>query len=244
MRDRDIVVDTLRIELACALRWAARLDWHEATANHFSVVTSRSGERFLVNPEGMHFGEIRASDLIEVEASASERPQGIDPTAWAIHGAMHRQGKKVGCILHTHSPYATALASVKTPELPPVDQNAMRFFGHMIVDEHFGGMGLDEEAERLGSLAGRAPILLLGNHGVIASGPGVAEAFDSLYYFERACRNYLIALASGLPLNPVSDSVAKKTAAQWKAYVDQGASKRHFAALMRILDREAPDYRS
>lgn len=233
----------LREQLACALRWAARLDMHEATANHFSVATQASGERFLINPEGYHFSEIRASDLIEVEASAASRPEGIDATAWAIHGAMHRNGRDVGCILHTHAPYSTALACLEMPILPPVEQNAMRFFERVIVDHSFDGMGIGEEAERLGQLAGQAPILLLGNHGVVATGNTVAQAFDNLYYFERACRTYLIARASGLPLRPVSDEIARKTAAQWDKYAEQGAAEKHFAALIRILEQEGSDYR-
>ncbi|ATJ83119.1 class II aldolase/adducin family protein [Halomonas beimenensis] len=233
-----------REQLACALRWLARLDLHEATANHCSLATAEGGERFLINPAGRHFAELRASDLLEVEARGGERPAGLDPTAWAIHGALHRQGREVGCILHTHSLYATALACLAEPELPPVEQNAMRFFERVAVDRGFEGMGLGDEAERLGRLAGEAPILLLGNHGVIATGADVAEAFDNLYYFERACRSYLVARASGLPLAPVAPEVARKTAAQWDDYARAGAPQAHFAALMRLLDKEGDDYRS
>lgn len=233
-----------REQLAGAFRWLARLDMHEATANHCSLATHEGGERFLINPAGWHFAELRASDLLEVEARGSERPPEIDPTAWAIHGAMHRQGREVGCILHTHSLYATALACLAEPELPPVEQNAMRFYERVRVDRGFDGMGLGDEAERLGRLAGEAPILLLGNHGVIATGADVATAFDNLYYFERACRSYLVARASGLPLAPVGQEVARKTAAQWDNYVREGAPQAHFAALMRLLDKEGDDYRS
>ncbi|MCL7931089.1 class II aldolase/adducin family protein [Halomonas llamarensis] len=233
-----------REQLACALRWLARLDLHEATANHCSLATDEGGERFLINPAGRHFAELRASDLLEVEARGGERPAELDPTAWAIHGAMHRQGRKVGCILHTHSLYATALACLANPELPPVEQNAMRFYEQVRVDRSFDGMGIGDEAERLGRLAGEAPILLLGNHGVIATGTDVAKAFDNLYYFERACRSYLVARASGLPLAPVGPEVARRTAAQWDEYARAGAPQAHFAALMRLLDKEGDDYRS
>ncbi|WP_136247636.1 class II aldolase/adducin family protein [Halomonas borealis] len=244
MSDIPEVPGTPREQLAGALRWLARLDLHEATANHCSLATDEAGERFLINPAGRHFAELRASDLLEVEARGDTRPAGLDPTAWAIHGAMHRQGHAVGCILHTHSLYATALACLAEPELPPVEQNAMRFFERMVVDRGFDGMGLDDEAERLGRLAGAAPILLLGNHGVIATGADVAGAFDNLYYFERACRSYLVARASGLPLAPVTPEVARKTAAQWDVHAQSGAPQAHFAALMRLLDKEGDDYRS
>ncbi|PAV26070.1 hypothetical protein CF392_07745 [Tamilnaduibacter salinus] len=236
---------TLREQLACAFRWMARLELHEAAANHCSVVSEPGGGRFLINPAGRHFSEIRASDLLEVAADAEAAPADLDPTAWAIHGAMHRRGRDVGCILHCHSLYATALACLANPELPPIEQNAMRFFERLRIDHGFEGMGLGDEAERLASMAdGDAPILLLGNHGVIATGPDVATAFDNLYYFERACRYYLVARASGLPLRPVSAEVARRTAAQWDEYAKMGAPQAHFAALMRVLDREQDDYRS
>ncbi|MGM0534676.1 MAG: class II aldolase/adducin family protein [Pseudomonadota bacterium] len=243
MSDIPEVPGTPREQLACALRWLARLDMHEATANHCSLATAEGGGRFLINPAGRHFAELRASDLLEVEARGDVRPAGLDPTAWAIHGAMHRQGREVGCILHTHALYATALACLECPDLPPVEQNAMRFYQRMAVDRGFDGMGLGDEAERLGQLAGEAPILLLGNHGVLAIGADVAEAFDNLYYFERACRSYLVARASGLPLAPVPPEVARKTAAQWDDYTRAGAPQAHFAALMRLLDKEGDDYR-
>lgn len=240
--EHDTSPQARRAQLACAFRWTAREGMHEATANHFSVLTGE-GESFLINPGGMHFSEIRASDLLEVDPHDRTSAQGVDPTAWAIHGAMHRQGQQVGCILHVHSPYATALSCLETPRLPPVDQNAMRFFERVVVDDGFNGMGLGDEAERLGQLAGRAPILLLGNHGVIATGSNVARAYDNLYYFERACRSYLIALASGLPLRCVSDEVARRTAEQWDDYARHGAPEMHLAALMRLLDKEGVDYR-
>ncbi|WP_435106426.1 class II aldolase/adducin family protein [Arhodomonas sp. AD133] len=232
----------LRAELACALRWAARYDLHEAVANHFSVATSDDGTRFLVNPAGRHFSEVRASELVEVDADAAEQPNGVDPTAWCIHGALHRRHPQHRCVLHTHAPAATALSCLQAPQLPPVDQNAMRFYERMAVDTEFDGMGLGEEAERLATLAGGdIAIVLLGNHGVIALGETVAHAFDNLYYFERACRTYLDALATGRPLRLPPPAVARRTAEQWLAY--PGLAEDHFAALMRMLDREEPAFR-
>ncbi|MDN6298185.1 MAG: class II aldolase/adducin family protein [Halomonas sp.] len=244
MSKPPVMPGNAREQLACALRWMARLDMHEATANHGSLAIDTSGERFLINPAGLHFAEMRASDLLEVDANSERSPVGLDPTAWAIHGAMHRQGQAANCVLHSHSLYATALSCLDTPDLPPVEQNAMRFYERVTVDRGFDGMGLGDEAERLGQLAGKTPILLLGNHGVIATGGDVAEAFDNLYYFERACRSYLVARASGLPLSPVSPAVARKTAAQWDQYAHHGAPQSHLAALMRLLDKEGEDYRS
>lgn len=89
---------------------------------------------------------------------------------------------------------------------------------------------------------GDKPILLMGNHGVLVAAPSVAQAFDDLYYFERACELYLTALATGRPLRIASDAVARKTARQWLDYPD--FATRHFAALQEILDEQEPDYRA
>ncbi|MFZ6048595.1 class II aldolase and adducin N-terminal domain-containing protein [Pseudomonas sp. CR3202] len=233
-----------RVDLACAFRWAARLGLHEAIANHFSLAVSADGRQFLINPYGKHFSEIRASDLILVDAddpSTLDRPDAPDITAWALHGALHRNQPQARCVLHTHSKYATALACLADSRLPPIEQNCMRFFERVAIDEGFDGMGLGDEAERVSRLLDGKPVLLMGNHGVMVAATSVAQAFDDLYYFERACETYITALATGRPLRIASDDVARKTARQWLNYPD--FADKHFAALKRILDREEVEYR-
>ena len=233
-----------RIALACAFRWAARLDLHESVANHFSLAVDDAGARFLMNPRGRHFARIRASELLLLDAGdecTMQRPDAPDPTAWALHGAIHRQVRHARCLLHVHSRYATALACLAEPTLPPIDQNAMRFWGRVTVDEEFGGMGLDDEAERVARLAGTTPILLLRHHGVLVIGASVARAFDDLYYFERACATYITALQTGRELRIVADAVAARTERQWRDYPD--LSEDHFRELQAILDQEEPSYR-
>jgi ribulose-5-phosphate 4-epimerase/fuculose-1-phosphate aldolase len=236
-----------RINLAAALRMAARLDLHESVANHFSYAVSADGGRFLINPFGRHFSTLRASELLLLDAhdqSSIDEANRPDPTAWAIHSAMHRNAPQARCVLHAHSKYATALASVQADGLPPIDQNTMRFFNRVSLDDGFDGMGLGDEAERLTTRLGSNPILLMGNHGVIAVGETIAKAFDNLYYFERACETYLTALASGIPLRRVSDAVAEKTARQWEDYIHRvGLGEAFLKEIRVILDREEPDYK-
>jgi len=234
-----------RVALACAFRWTARLGMHEAVANHFSLAVADDGSRFLMNPNGRHFARVRASELLLLDAhdqSTMERPGAPDPTAWAIHGAMHRNLPHARCVLHVHSRYATALAALGDSSMPPIDQNTMRFFGRVAVDDGFDGMGLGDEAERLSTTLGDSAVLILGNHGVIVVGDSVARAFDDLYYFERACETLVLALSTGRELRVASDEVARKTARQWQDYPDFAVN--HFAELGAILDREEPDYRT
>jgi len=234
-----------RTDLACAFRWAARLDMHEAVANHFSLAVSDDGTKFLVNPNGRHFSRVTASELLLVDANNSEamnRPGAPDPTAYALHGGIHRTVPGARCLLHVHSKYATALACLTDSLLPPIDQNTMRFYGRMAVDDGFDGMGLGDEADRVAKTVSLdKPILVMGNHGVMVIGETVAKAFDELYYFERACETYITALHTGKELRVVSDAIARKTCLQWLDYPN--LPENHFRALKEILDQEEPGYR-
>ena len=234
----------LREDLAAVFRWTARLGMHESVANHFSVVAGCKST-FLVNPNARHFANIRASDLLLVDVDDHDtmnRPDAPDPTAWALHAAIHRRVQHARCVLHVHPQYATALASLEDMTLPPIDQNTMRYFGRYSIDNGFDGMGLGDEAERVCQSIGNDPILLMGNHGVMAFGETVAIAFNHLYYFERACRNYITALATGRALRIVADDVAEKTARQWDEFTEPLANG-HLREIRAVLDREQPDYK-
>ena len=234
-----------RIDLAAAFRWAARLDLHEAVANHFSLALSEDGTRFLMNPRGRHFSRIRASELLLLDANdpaTMRRPDAPDPTAWCIHGRLHAKLPQARCVLHLHSKYATVLAALQDSSLYPIDQNSMRFFGRIAIDEAFEGMALDEaEGDRLAGLLGDKTVLMMGNHGVMVVAPSVAQAFDDIYYLERACETQVLATMTGKPLRIAPDDVARRTAQQWADYPD--FAENHFAELKRILDEDEPDYR-
>lgn len=232
-----------RIDLAAAFRWTARLNMHEGIANHFSLAVSDDGSRFLLNPYGRHFSKMRASDLLLVDAKdpAMAERDDIDPTAWCIHGAMHRNNLGARCIMHVHSKYATALASLKDSSMPPIDQNTMRFYNRIAIDDGFDGMGMGEEAERLATVLGNKRLVIMGNHGVMVVGDTVAKVFDELFYFERAAETLITALSTGRELRIASHEVAEKTARQFEDY--PGFAERHLAALKDILDSDEPDYR-
>ena len=236
-------MQALREDLAACFRWFARLGWNEAHANHLSVAVNDDGSQFLINPNGRHFANVRASELLLLDAndeSTMRRPDAPDPTAWCIHSAMHRNLPHARCVMHLHSPSALVLASLKDRILPPIDNNTARFFNRMAVDDAFDGMGLGSEGERYCERMGDKSVLLMGNHGVMVAGPTVADAFDSLYYFERACETY--ALSTGKELDVMSDEVAEKTARQWETY--DGFAASHLAEVREILNREQPDYRA
>ena len=198
-------------DLAAVFRWSAKLNMHEAVANHFSVCVPGSNEDFYVNGSGMHFSTIKASDLVLVEQKKvnelKDKPELIDPTALHIHGSIHKKVPHAKCILHVHSKYATALAALEDPTLPPIDQNTMRFFNRVGLYSEFGGMGFEEEAAKMATKIGNKKVLLMSNHGVLTTGQTVAEAFDELFYFEKACETYITALSTNKKLKIVSLSL-------------------------------------
>jgi len=234
-----------RADLAAAFRWTARLGMHEAVANHFSLAVEPGGRRFLMNPNQMHFSRIRASDLILVDADDPEtmsRPGAPDPTAWGLHGGIHRHCPHAVCVMHAHPVFSTVLASLRDKRLPAIDQNTATFRDRVVIDEGYGGLAFEEEGERCAELLSdpRKTVMVMGNHGVLVIGATPAEAFNRLYYFERAAETYVRALQTGQPLDVLSDEVAEKTARELEDY--PGQADRHLAELRAILDAEGADY--
>ncbi len=245
-KEPDVAADEwkLRVDLAAAFRLVARLDWHEAIANHFSLAVSPDGKKFLMNPKWMHFSRIRASDLLLIDADDAgtmDRKNAPDLTAWCIHGAMHASVPQARCVLHLHPPYATALAALADPEIKPIEQNTARFYNRVAYDLGYEGMATStEEGRRLAGLMGNESTLMLGNHGILCAGRTVGEAFDSLYYLERACRTLVLAYSTGKPLNVMKHDAAEQTARDWEDYTD--SAEVHFDEMKLILDREDPSY--
>jgi len=234
-----------RADMAAAFRWTARLNMHEAVANHFSLAVNPEGTRFLINPNGRHFSRIKASDLLELDADDPEtmnRPDAPDPTAWGLHGSIHRALPHARCLMHVHSVHATVLASLADSRLPAIDQNSAMFFDRQVVDDHYGGMAFEEEGARCAQLLAdpKISVMIMGNHGVLVVGRSVAETFNRLYYFERAAETYIRALQTGRPLRVLPDAVAEKAAQEWENY--PGFADLHLREMKAILDEEGSDY--
>jgi len=205
----------LRVDLAAAFRLAVKFDWHESIANHFSAAVSADGKQFLLNPKWKHFSLIKASDLLLLDAndaSVMQSADAPDPSAWCIHGAVHAKVPQAKVLLHCHPPYATALASLQDPQMKPIDQNTARFYNRIAVDLHFGGIADDEaEGHRIAQAFGNASIMMMGNHGVSCTGETVAEAFEHLYYLERAAKTLVLAYSTGQPLSIMPDELRLST---------------------------------
>jgi ribulose-5-phosphate 4-epimerase/fuculose-1-phosphate aldolase len=243
---RSNSVRQARIDLAASLRLAVHNGFHEGIDNHFTSTTPGDPGRFLLNPFGLHWSEVRASDLLEVDMHGKVvSGEGMaDRTAVCIHGPIHKRG--IACVLHTHMPYATALTQLEDMTLEMAGQNALGFSGGIAYDYEYGGLALDmAEGERMADILGDKFVLMLANHGVIVCGKSVADAFHSLYFLERACQTQILAMSTGNKRRLVRPDVVERTRAQFAETglpPGQHAYDYHFNALKRLLDRREPDY--
>jgi len=234
-----------RVDLAAAFRWTARLNMHEAVSNHFSLSVNEDGTKFLMNPNQVHFSRVKASDLLLVDANDPEtldKPGAPDPTAWGLHGGLHRHCPHARCAMHVHSIFATVLASLADSRLPPIDQNTAIFYDRIVIDESYGGLAFEDEGERCAALFDdpRKKVMVMGNHGIMVIGNTVAETFNRMFFFERATETYIRALQTGQSLRVLSDEIAEKTAREIEEY--PGQDERHLTELKLILDDEGSTY--
>jgi ribulose-5-phosphate 4-epimerase/fuculose-1-phosphate aldolase len=231
-----------RIDLAAAFRLAVRMDLHEGVCNHFSLMLP--GGRFLLNRYGLHWSEVTASNLLALDAAGNvlDGEGEFEKTAFYIHSRIHLANPRAACVLHTHMPYATSITLLEGGRLEMVEQNALRFHDDIAYDDIYNGLVADNaEGDRLARVLGDKRVMFLANHGVIVAGPSVAEAFDLLYYLERACRLQVLARSSRLPFKKIRPEVVRETRRQILADMPAYAGA-HFGALKRILDREEPGY--
>ena len=237
-------VRAARVDLAACFRMAARLGLHEGICNHFSFVVPGRDDLFLVNPYGWAFSEMTASRLLVCDFKGNVvAGEGVpEATAFYIHARMHLNKPRAKAAFHTHMPNATALAMLEGPPLVWAGQSSLKFYGRTLVDEDYNGLALDEsEGDRIAASIGDADIVFMKNHGVMVVGATVAEAWDDLYYLERAAEAQRLAMGTGRKLKPVTPEIAARTYAQMREGGRESA-KLHLESIKRILTREEPDF--
>src|SRR5579871_850772 len=239
-----------RIDLAACYRLAAHFGFNEGIDNHLTLMVPGHENRFLLVPFGLHWSEVRASDFLVVDFEgrllAGHGP--IEDTALHIHLPIHRLGAgRARCVLHTHMPCATALTMLENPRLEMAVQSAL-MFADEIAYVDYNGLAFDAgEGERLARALGDKSVLMMRNHGVLVIGGSVPEAFERLYFLERAAQAQILALSTGRTLRPVAEPIVRATLAQFSKGSDVGGRDRaelHFEALKRLLDRQQADYAS
>jgi ribulose-5-phosphate 4-epimerase/fuculose-1-phosphate aldolase len=239
-------LDEARVDLAIACRAAALYDLNEGIDNHFSLALEGVDDQFMLNRFGPHWSEMSASDILTIDTDGTviSGEGEWETTAFMIHRAIHQAHASARCILHTHMPFATAVSLLEEGLDTRLSQNAMFFHGQLAYADYDG---LATEAADGGRLSGAfgngVSAVVLRNHGVLALGTSVADAWMKLYFLERACQAQIRAQSTGRKLVRVPDSVAVRTAAAFAESAVEGAPA-FFAAVKRRLDRENPGYAS
>ncbi len=235
-----------REDLTAALRYAAKLGLNEGICNHFSLAVSDDGKEFLVNPQGLHWSEITASDIVlcHRDGRVLDGKHEVEATAYYIHAPIHTNRPEARAVLHTHMPYSTSLTIVEGGRLEMVEQGALRFYDRIAYDDTYGGVALDaDEGDRIADAMEDKPIAFLGHHGVVVTSDTMAKAFDDLYYLERAAQLQVLAKAQGRPFRAIPHDVVEKTARQINEESDLTQVQSHFDAIKRMLDRDDPAWR-
>jgi ribulose-5-phosphate 4-epimerase/fuculose-1-phosphate aldolase len=236
-----------KVHLAAAHRLAALHALEEGIDNHFTMTVPGREDQYLILPFGLHWSEARASDMMVFnEAGQTLDGRGVvELSAQCIHAPIHRiTGARV--VLHTHQTWATALNMLQDNRLLPASQTAAFFHGRIAYDDNYSGLADSlQEGERLAALMGNRNILFMKNHGVLVMGDTIAQAYRDLYKLERVCRNQILALGTGRPLEVLSDQVVALVQAPNAddRHSRQERERLFFEAMMRVLDRELPGYR-
>jgi len=237
-----------RIDLAAACRLTALLGWTDFLATHISIRVPGRDDRYLVNPLGLVFEEVTASSILEVDLDGNivDGEGELNPAGTVIHGAIHAAAPQAAAVVHLHSREGVAV-SCQDGGLLPLTQMALMVLGDVAYHE-FQGVVLDK-AERADLLAnlGDKSLLILRNHGTLAVGRDMAEAFSRIWRLERACRFQLAAQSAGVPLRAIAPAAIARTLTQGRAIYGREASffpsgRREWAAWRRRLDRELPGY--
>ncbi|CDG86000.1 aldolase [Janthinobacterium agaricidamnosum] len=237
-------IQQARIELAACFQMAARHGYAEGICNHFSALVPGHPDLFLVNPYGYAFEELTASQLLVCDfdghvLAGEGRPEA---TAFYIHARLHQLKPAVNAALHTHMPNATALSMIEDEPFLWLGQTALKFYGRIAVDRQYNGLALDNrEGERIAQALGDADIVFMKNHGVMVTGPSIAEAWDDLYYLERAAEVQIRAMSTGRELVRIAPEVALLAHRQMRAG-DPASGRAHMDSLLRILRRERPRF--
>jgi ribulose-5-phosphate 4-epimerase/fuculose-1-phosphate aldolase len=236
-----------KVHLAAAHRLAALHDLEEGIDNHFTMTVPGREDQYLILPFGFHWSEARASDMMVFnEAGQTLEGKGVvELSAKCIHAPIHRlTGTKV--VLHTHQTWATALNMLKDNRLLPASQTAAFFHDRIAYDDHYSGLADSlAEGERLAGLMQGKNVLFMRNHGVLVIGDTMAQAYRYLYKLERVCRNQILALGTGRPLEVLSAEVVARVQMPNPddSHSRQERERLFFEAMMRVLDRELPGFR-
>lgn len=235
-----------RVDLAATYRLVHHYGWDDMIFTHISARVPGPEHHFLINPYGLMFDEITASNLVKIDLDGNkvqETEHFVNPAGFTIHSAVHGAREDARCVIHLHSTDGVAVSS-QEHGLLPIHQHAM-MLGDDIAYHDYEGVAVDlDERERLVHDIGTKNTMLLRNHGTLTCGKTCADAFLRMYYLERACSIQVRTLAGGTKANSTNQGVAEKAAGQGAHAFDGLVGNLAWPALLRMLDRKDPSYRN
>ena len=232
-----------RVNLAACYHLADYFQMSDIIWNHITSKTSKEKETFLINSFGLRYDEITASNLVEVtpEGNVINSDSAINDTGYIIHGAIHRARKDITCVMHTHSRAGLAISCLEEG-LQPMIQDAAIFYNRVSYHDWEGMSTESEECEHLSKSLGKNKVMILRNHGLLTCGNTIAEAFMLMYYLDRACKNQIDTLSTGMKINIPSDNIMEYAAGQYDDPRFQ-LGKHEWPALIRLLDDKKSIYK-
>ena len=232
-----------RVQLAACYRIFHHLGWVEMIFNHITLRVPGAEKLFLINPFGLHYSEITASSLLLIDTDGNpvrEARYPVNRAGFVIHSAIHASIAQAHCVMHTHTTTGIAVACLKDG-LSPTNFYAAQLHGDVAYHD-FEGITIEEgEKERLVSSIGAKRAAILRNHGLLAWGPSVPEAFMTLWTLQRACDVQIASSAAG-PLNPIHPDVFAQTVRE-SGPGEKRTCDDVFAAMQRLVDSKDPSYR-
>ena len=233
----------LRCDMAAVFRIGARLGWNEHIGNHNSLMLPDEPEpRFLINPRGYLFQELKASDLIvcDLDGRVLRGKGELRKVAFHIHCRIHLANPKAACVVHVHPRWLTAFSMLEDAEFPLTHHNSLTLNDRTVYDNEGDQPVHDNsEGDRIARLMGDKTIMVMRGHGVTVVGPTVHDAFDETYMAERTCMYQMTAMQTGRTLHALPDNLRRN---HTDAFGERYDSRLHLDAWRRVLDREEPDY--
>ena len=238
-----------RVELAACYRLLDRYGMTDLVYNHATARVPGT-EHILINAYGYLYREVKASNLVKIDldgavvlAPANEHGYGINQAGHVIHSAVHRARGDVACVIHTHTRAGMAVSAM-AEGLLPLTQTAMRFYGRCAYHDYESvAIDLDEQSRLVADL-GTNDVMILRNHGLLAAGASVAEAFNAMYWLEMACRAQVDAMAAGARLVLPPEAIRRQTAHLYDPAVRRRFGLLEWPAMLREVERLDPDYRN
>jgi ribulose-5-phosphate 4-epimerase/fuculose-1-phosphate aldolase len=235
-----------RVALAAAYRLVAHYHWDDLIFTHLSARVPGPDHHFLINPYGMTFDEITASNLVKVDLEGRKimySPYEVNPAGFTIHSAIHAARTDAKCVLHVHSVNGTAVSAQKNGLLP-ISQQSIFVLASLAYHDYEGVALREDEKPRLVRDLGDRSFFMLRNHGLITLAENVPDAFLLLYTFEAACTIQVRSQAGGGELIPIDPRIIATAQQQAKMVTAAAGGKLAWPALLRKLDRVDPSYRN